>query len=383
MSTAGSSKRLQSLYFSPQIYGFATVGLRLALVAGGLVGAYLLYGLFAGLDQFSLLPAPDRARVLGNLRLAGTVFVASGFLAAVFTAFIYAAEEVTGYAIALLGSFLYVGVPFLLAFFADTMSFRSNPATATALAAISGAGVAPLALGGLMVTIDVVRRLIRLARNRPLNRDGLRYGEAASAETIGRRPFRLAILGKCWEGRFCRDFVRVHCPIFKARKACWRVKRGCYCEEDIVNTAARHMSGIQLAMAPDARYNFANDPMPGAAGRKAELSPFQKRERCRHCVIYLDHQRHKYALLMPAVLIGVVVAGFLFSPLLREGLRHGLAGIEILMGRFSFGGVGEGFSFRLGRPSPTVEWVLIIGLLIMALSKTLEAVEWAIFKAKI
>ena len=383
MNAVGSSERLKSLYFSPPVYGFAMVGLRLALAAAGLVAAYLLYGLFAGLDQFGSLPAPDRARILGNVHLAGTIFVASCFFAALFGAFIYAAEEVTGYAIALVGGFLYVGVPFLLAFFADTISFRGNQATAATIGAISGAGLAPLALGGLLVSFDVVKRLVRLARNRPLDRDNLRYGEAASAETLGRRPLRLAVLGKCWEGRFCRDFVRVHCPIFHTRKACWRVKRGCYCEEDIVNTAARHMSGVQLKMAPDARYNFANDPMPGRAGGKVELSAFQKRERCRHCVIYLDHQRQKYALLMPAVLIGVVVAGIVFSPLLREGLRHGLATVEILMGRFSFGGSNNGFSFRLGHPSPTVEWVLIAGFLIMALSKALEAVEWAIFKAKI
>jgi hypothetical protein len=159
------------------------------------------------------------------------------------------------------------------------------------------------------------------------------------------------------------------------------VKYGCYCEDEIVSTAAARMAGIPLPMAPDGRYNFANVPSPGR--KKTELTPFQKRERCRHCVIYLDHQRQKYSLLMPFVIGGVGVAALMFSPLIRDLLRHGLAGVETIMAHFSWGDDNAGMSFRFGRPSPTVEWVLVGGLAIMALSKALEALEWAIFKAKI
>ncbi len=148
-----------------------------------------------------------------------------------------------------------------------------------------------------------------------------------------------------------------------------------------MSTATARMAGIPLPMAPDGRYNFANAPSPGR--KKTELTPFQKRERCRHCVIYLDHQRQKYSLLMPFVIGGVGVAALVFSPLIRDLLRHGLAGVETMMAHFSWGSDNAGVSFRFGRPSPTVEWILVGGFAIMALSKALEALEWVIFKAKI
>ncbi len=365
----------------PAVYGLAVLALRIALGVGALTLAYLLFGLFSPQSAgFVALKHADKVRILGNVAAAGNLLALSCLAAALIGAVVYFGEEITGYVLALVGAALYVGVPFCLTFFGDTLNFGGNAARARALAAVASAGFLPLLIGGALVTFDVLKRLIALLRNRPLTRDNLRYGGEANAE-VGARPLRLALLGKCWEGRFCRDFVRVHCPIFQKRKACWRVKYGCYCEDEIVSTAAARMAGISLPMAPDGRYNFANESAPGR--KKVELTPFQKRERCRHCVIYLDHQRQKYTLLMPIVIGGVGVAALVFSPLIRDLLRHGLAGVEMVMAHFSWGDQGEGISFRFGRPSPTVEWVLVGGFAIMALSKALEAVEWAIFKAKI
>jgi hypothetical protein len=355
--------------------------LRVSLGVGALALAYLLFGLFSPQSAgFGALNPADKARILSNVATAGNLLTFSCLVATLVGAIVYFGEEISGYAIALGGAALYVGVPFCLTFFGDTLNFGGNTARAQILAAVASAGFLPLLIGGALVAFDVITRLMDLVRSRPLGRDNLRYGGEANPE-LGARPLRLALLGKCWEGRFCRDFVRVHCPIFQKRKACWRVKYGCYCEDEIVSTAAARMAGIPLPMAPDGRYNFANVPSPGR--KKTELTPFQKRERCRHCVIYLDHQRQKYSLLMPFVIGGVGVAALMFSPLIRDLLRHGLAGVETIMAHFSWGDDDAGMSFRFGRPSPTVEWVLVGGLAIMALSKALEALEWAIFKAKI
>jgi hypothetical protein len=369
-------------FLNAQAYGLALVILRIALLVGALTLAYLLWGLFSPqIAHFNGLPRADRSRVMENIALARQALAWSCLIAAVTAAVAFFRDEVCGYVLALSGAALHVGIPFLITFFADATNFSQNKAQSALLTAISSAGFVPLLLGGGLIALDVTRRLLDLARNRPLSRDLLRYGSEASAEGAA-RPLRLALLGKCWEGQYCREFVRVHCPIFHKRKACWRVKKGCYCEDDIVSTAALRMSGTQLRMAPDPRYNFANAPTP-PAGRKAELTPAQKRERCRHCVIYLDHQRQKYALLMPVLIVGVCAAAIVFSPLVRDLLRVGLSGVETVMARFSWGDAGSGISFRLGRPSPTVEWLLIGALALMALSKALEALEWALFKLKI
>lgn len=382
---AANGRRTGRLFLGPAAYGFAVLAIRASLLVALLMTAYLLWGLFSPQTaHFAQLARPERVRVLGNIHLAGNLLLFSCLVAAVVGAVAFFAEEIAGYTIALAGAALYVGIPFCITFFLDTQDFHSNAARRSLLGALSGAGTAPFLIGGAMVALDVVRRLAGSLQSRTLRGpDLLRYGAEADSDAaaVGRRPLRTSLLAKCWEGRFCRDFVRVHCPIFQTRKACWRVKRGCYCEDDIVATAAARMAGIPLPMAPDGRYNFANSPSPGH--RKVELTPGEKRERCRHCVIYLDHQRQKYGLLMPIVIGGVFALALLFSPLLRDVLRHGLAGIEIVMSHFSWGDSGQGVSFRLGRPSPTVEWVLVGALTIMALSKVLEALEWAIFKAKI
>ncbi len=379
MGTVASARGRQ-LLFGPAVYGMAVTILRITLVVGGLAAAYLLYGLLSGeLGRFKMLPRPDRLRILANISFAQTVLSWSFFVAALMAAYVYFMEDTIGYILVGVGALLYVGVPFLFAYFGDSLTLVRNAATAHALASFPKAAWGFLIWGGLLITYDVAVKLVDGVQSRPLSRDTLQYGTDAAIE---KRPLRLALLGKCWEGRFCRDFIRVHCPIFQSRKACWRVKRGCYCEGDIVTNAALKMSGKPLQMAPDARYNFANDPAP--TPRKVELTPSEKRERCRQCVIYNDHQRQKYQIVMPLVIVGVIALAILNGVLLREYLRMGLGGIETVMGRFSFGEAAiGGISWKLGKPSQTVEWVMIAAFTTMAIAKALQTLEWAIFKLKV
>jgi hypothetical protein len=382
VGTAASAQRVRRSLLGPTVYGLAVLGLRAALVVAGLAAAYLLWGLFSGqLGQFSGLPRAERVRVLTNIHLAQNALVVSIAAAALLGAYLFVAEQVTGCLMALGGLLLYVGVPYAVLFYhAGQTSQDVNVAMRRALEAFPRAALGLFLCGGVLIVRDVLLRLVDALHNKPLARESLQYGGDAQEETA-KRPFRLSPLGKCWEGPFCREFIRARCPIFHARKACWRVKRGCYCEEDIVNLAMTRISGKQLSMAPDARYNFANSPTPGRG--RPELTPAQKRERCRHCVIYNEHQRQKYAVLMPAVIASVGALCLLFAPLIREYLGMGLASVETLMRHFSFGDTSQGFSWRLGRPSPTVEWVLIGALIVMLLSKALQALEWAVFKIKI
>ena len=49
--------------------------------------------------------------------------------------------------------------------------------------------------------------------------------------------------GACWDMAYCRGFVRDVCPAFKARKSCWRIKVGCYCDEQTILLAMRVRNG--------------------------------------------------------------------------------------------------------------------------------------------
>lgn len=357
----------------PAVAAVVFIAVRVALVLAFLAAGYLLLGLLSGqLAQFRALPRPERVRVLANVDLARTVLIASLAVGSLTAAYLWFYEEATGYVMGLAGLLFYLGFPYGFAFFVDPDLFAGNYAARRALMAFPDAARPLLLFGGLLVLRDIGIRLIDGVRNKPVARDRMAYGKNAVEE---KRPLRIAVLGKCWEGPYCREFIRTHCPIFHARKACWRVKKGCYCEEDIVTNAASKISGVQLEMAPDPRYNFANAPSPG----RAQLTNGQKRERCRHCIIYNEHQRQKYQLLMPIVAVGVLVLAAVFSPVLREGLNFGLAQIESVMVRFSF----TPGATKLGRPTDTVAWVLIAAFTVMALSKALQILEWAVFKIKI
>lgn len=376
-----SAERARRSPLGPTVYALAVIGLRVALVAALLAAGYLLFGLFSGqLSGFAGLAKAERARIFANVLLARNVLNISLAVAAFLAAFVFLAEGVTGYLLALFGLLFYAGVPYGFTLWNENQALASNTAVRHALVAFPTAAWSPLAAGVLLIVRDVVLRLVSAVQNKPLRRESLQYGGSAQEET-GKRPVRLALLAKCWEGPFCREFIRVHCPIFLARKACWRVKRGCYCEEEIVSQAAGRVSGVQLSMAPDARYNFANAPAPGA--HKPQLSPAQKKERCRHCVIYNEHQRQKYGLLLPVVAVGVLGSCFVFAPVLRLYLGLGLQGVDSIMSRFTFGSASQAFSWSLGRPSPTVEWFFLGALALMLLSKALQVLEWAVFKIKI
>ena len=362
------------------MYGLAVLLFRVSLLIAGIAGAYLLWGLLSGqLNNYAGLPRAERVRIFDNLVFAGNVLRWSVAAAALFAACVYYDDPSTGYLLVLAGLALWAGVPHAYAFLISQAA--ANRAAHQALVAFPGAAAPLWILGGALIARDVVLRLLNALGTKTVERDLLQYGGDAEAERAAPAAVK-RFMGKCWQGPYCREFIRVHCPIFQARKACWRVKKGCYCEPEIINTVVDHISGPQLAMAPQARYNFANDAWPGAA-KKTELTYAQKCERCRHCVIYNQHQREKYALLVPVTIAAVALIFFFGAPLLRQWLELGLGGIEDIMKRFTFGPASQSAPLKFRRPGDAVEWVLIVAFGVMALSKALQTLEWAIFKKMI
>ncbi|HVK07103.1 MAG TPA: hypothetical protein VM490_26780 [Armatimonadaceae bacterium] len=380
------SERARSSVFGPSIYGIAIVVMNVAFIVAGLAAAYLIYGLVVGgLGDFGQVAnADEKRRILSNIAAASkglTWGLAVGALAA---AVVFLGEETIGYVILGIAAAIGLGIPFgFTSFGGESMAPERSIALRQVFNAFVSAAYIPAGIGGLLIVRDILLRLVRGVQKKPVEKEKMNFGQNAQKES---RPVRLSLLGKCWEGPYCREFIRVHCPIYHKRAACWKQRRGCYCDEDIVSTAAAKVQGVQLDMAPDQRYNFANAAQPGSAGqpvRKIVLSPAQKRERCRNCIIYNQHQTEKYQLLMPAFLIGSVVLCLAFNGLMRHYLGAGLDAIETLMGRISFLPGDPAGKVAIGRPSGTVEWVLVGAITVMVVSKVLQTLEWAIYKLKI
>lgn len=418
----GSSERpsLQSMLGGP-FFQFLTVATTISLAAGAIGTLWLLASLiFGNYAEFDTVSKTAQAAALSNISLAQMLMTWGFSIGAVLCAIVYFGEEVLGYA--LLGGALLIGFGIPAGF----QQFGGEAYAATKSIALTkvydafSAGVRlPALIGGLFICYDVVQRLVRTVRERPTVKvEKMTYGTGAKQEN-SERPPRTSPLGKCWEGPFCRDFIRPHCPIFLKRQACWQQKRGCYCEEDIVSQAAAKVTGQTLPMAggnsrfanmPTAQRNDPNavpDPMgagfqmigvgasaPAGMGgmtpsaptlastpRRMELTAGQKRERCRSCVIYNEHQREKYQLLLPVVLIGTVILCGYVAMQFQTNATSVVDGIEMVINRFSF--LPGKDKVTVGNSSSTVAWFFIGAMTIMIVSKTLQFLEWCIFKIKI
>ena len=147
-------------------------------------------------------------------------------------------------------------------------------------------------------------------RRHPARQPEVRRERQAAAQDSARIR---TVLSRCWELPYCRDNIREKCPIYvKRRGPCWWYKEGCMCEERIILQAVINTDWKQKAAKPDMAYNFGQN--------RAGLTPAAKRERCRNCVIYNEHQRQKYKALVTVALIVVPVA-----PVSERGLPPVLA----------------------------------------------------------
>lgn len=101
-----------------------------------------------------------------------------------------------------------------------------------------------------------------------------------------------------------------------------------------------------------------------------------------------EFRDRRYALLAPALVGGVVLLCLLCAPLLRQGVVLALKGGESLMAGLVFGAATSGIEVPSGRPLPTfdrspiAEWILVGDLSLMLVSKSLQVLEWIIYRRK-
>ena len=416
--------RSERSVLGPLAYNVCVLAMNIGFGVALLAVAYLLFGLFSGhLADYATFTPTDRHRIDVNINLASQALTGGLAIGSIAGAYVLWGEDFVGYGLVIGSLLIGIGIPQLHTLIGGDKA--ASKAAALTLGAFPRAMIAPLVVGGLLVARDVIYRLARGFQQRPIKAEKMAYGTGASTES---RPVRTSLFAKCWEGPYCREFIRVHCPIYQKRQACWRQKRGCYCEEDIVSGAAAKVTGISLDMAPDPRQNFANPPTPvvivhdplaspgvqlggiggggiGSGGlrsgaglggfnlsgqslqsavpRKIVLSLAQKRERCRNCVIYNEHQREKYKIFLPVVIISAIVLCAVFAVPLQHNIGTILSSVDRLLSQISFNSGADRSATKFWQPSAGAEWVLLGALALMLISKALQVLEWAIFKIKI
>lgn len=305
--------------------------------------------------------SPEQA--ISNIQLFEKLLIAGSLALGVGTAYSFWGEETLGFLQLVGAAALFFAPLFLPSLFGGGMV--PGPVGQKALGSIQLAGTlfGLLAIG--VTSIDIAQRVSMRSRIGS-KADQLKYGKGIKEEEQISNVF----MGKCWQLPFCRKFVRERCPIFHARKCCWREKVGCMCEESVIREA---MSGrtIPKDQVTASKYIPKNN----------QLTLAQKHQRCVQCVIYNEHQKHKYKLVLPLVSFGFIGGYFLFRPQLLAATTGVLDGIDRMIGRATFqkdAAVIESASSGL----PFQE-LLLICFIVVIYTYALKLIEFAIFKLKI
>lgn len=306
--------------------------------------------------------------LLRNALLVGVVAVTAAIT------FLFWGEETVG-PIQLIAA----AILFCAPIYAPQIGGSSSPSEpqAAALAAIQFAGTIAGILAILAIAADVTSR-IRVRVKQGSKADQLKFGKGVKEE----RDIHNVLLGKCWQLPFCRKFVRERCPIYHSKRTCWKERVGCMCEESVIRNA---MEGKVIPRDMVAAAKF----IP----RNSTLSPEKKAERCRQCVIYNEHQKHKYKIAIPVILIGSGAAYVLGRDAMKQGLGSVVQRADTAMKDMAYGkgGFKEGMLGPDGKPMAGASWdnlgafndVLLVCLMLMVVAYVMKLAEFLFFKLKV
>lgn len=356
---------------------YARTVFQIAIGVGLLMLIYLLYGLYGGAlanPNFDRLAHADRLRNLDSIAFAFNLLRLTVFVAVASMLICSFRDEGIGYALLVVAAFFFLALPFLTNQIYDWQGLRPSRATKAIVGHLQSLAVLFAAPGIFFTLWDFVRRFQTAAQLAAIQRASVTYGSNVQKQPVAKQKQRF--LGRCWELPYCRDHIRVHCPVYmKKQGPCWWYKEGCMCEERIILQATIHKDWKSQAAKASDTYNFGES-------RSKHLTPAAKRERCRNCVIYNEHQRQKYKLLTTIAVVGTPVLLWLNSFWMQSAVVTLLAGLEKITERFTFGESKVGVSFLHGNPSVLIEWVVIGALGLILLSQVLKVIEYVCFKIK-
>lgn len=335
---------------------------------GGLVALILsmallavTYKMFTSGESLPGTPAQalSNIAILQKLLMAGSVAVVVG------ATFLFWGEEILT-ALLLIGSALVWTAPlYVPALFPS--SATPGPGAGVGPAALGAIQMGGNIMGGLSILVLVADIAVRV-RNRArqgARADQLKFGKGIKEE----RDVKNVFMGKCWQLPFCRKFVRERCPIYHSRRTCWRERVGCMCEEEVIRQAMENRT-IPKDMVAAAKFIPYNNKVTSA----------QKAERCRQCVIYNEHQKHKYKMWLYVTLLGFVAVYVLLHAPLLGVLANLMNKVDSVLSGITFNRASTGGAS--GTPILFQE-LLLACLLIVALAYALKTLEYLIFKLKL
>lgn len=321
-----------------------------------LVGlGFLIYYVFGPnvLDPGQAEQIKNNISILSKVLDAGVIGLTIGL------AFLYFGEETLGPLI-LVGSAALYFAPLAL------KGFGGNEPSDAALAALASIQFAGMIGGGIGVIVVLLSVVVAVKDRATIGakKDTLKLGKSVKAEKT-----QNVLLGSCWQLPFCRKFVRERCPIYHSRRTCWRELTGCMCEEEIIMNAMQNK--------PIAKGDLAS--ASAMIPRNHRLTDAQKRSRCKSCVIYNEHLRHKYRVTVPAVIVGYALIYVLARGAMSAQFMNLIEGTGKLLNSFAMSGPDK----SVAAPPVWLPELLTAVVFILLLSYTLKLVEYMLFNLKI
>jgi len=348
-------------------------GLQIGALAFAVATIYLMWGVISGALSKTLgLGALDMQRVVQNVQIACRLLTAGGILLVVSGAIRYYLDEETGYVLFIVGAVLRWGMPIIVGSSLPEVTAAAATLPAYVAAQYSLVGTVSLVAAVPFLAVDLSRKL-RGAKRRASRATMVRTDEE---EEI--RKSRVALF--CWQMPYCRDYLRKFCQAYEKRKACWRIKSGCYCDEDMILRVMKRSSSSKVA-GFDQRYSMA------AGGATKGLTGAQKRQRCRECFIYVEHQKVKYRLLSPLSFPATAMLMYVYLKPVKAALHGALQLTDKFAGRLSYGAVPKdmlGSQWGASAAaSGTVEWLFLLCLGLVVLTYLLRGLEYFIFDLQV
>ncbi len=332
--------------------------------------AYVAWGVFTGrIDEAMNLSPAERFQIAKNVIFACKVLGYGGISCIIGASARFYYEEVLGYLLLIAGAVLYWGVAAMIGPMVQTMTLKAGELAVFAIRQIQLVGVVALIIAVPFILMDFGAKLRGVSRSPKAER----VRATATKEEIPKSRLYLY----CWQMPYCREYLRKVCTAYEQRKPCWRIKSGCYCDENMILRVLQRSNTSKIP-GFDQRYSSAS------VGLTKNLTPAQKRARCRQCFLYTEHQKQKYRMLSPLAFPGVVLLLWIYLRPVKALLAKALTLTDQFAGTVSFGPSPEQVAsspwLNPTAISNAVEWLFIICIGLILVSYVLRAIEYAVFE---
>jgi len=370
-------------------------------------GAYIIYGILGG---HLASGGEDAGRSANIFETASTAFTVASILVCTCLFVRYYDTPMAVYAGALPGLLAFFAIPFLI----GTQAGQDSTTAERLVQSMRLCGEVVFMIVALRAGIAVVDRLRRPPEEK---KPAERSGKPEPPKKPGVKP---PIWAKCWQLSYCHEMLREVCPTYEQRKSCWRTKQGCNCDPAMIDrlVEARSTTKGLSREQRQAAGQYTRSEATTTVGARQLIT-------CDKCPIYAEHQRQKFLLVNPIVVIASIIAFYFAAPLYTKGYAAAVIQLDDFCVKFAFKSdttprqpvldpnvKEDEYNWRVAREKykdmgkalvardevvpesrhrmaswlggelneRTVHWIVYGVLCIFVLTQVLQVVEWSVFK---